>query len=161
MALLVGLIKGPSYYDPWRFPERALERRNTVLGVLRNRGHISVEKFEELAAKPIEVIPRGKLTYRKTPAFMGLVKTEIGERFKEEEERTGKDFLSGNGIKIFTSLDPQAQIAAEKAVTQEIAAIEKERKLKDLQAAMVVSSWRTGEVSAVVGPSIRTVRSAP
>lgn len=153
MALLVGLIKGPSYYDPWRFPERALERRNTVLGVLRNRGHISVEKFEELAAKPIEVIPRGKLTYRKTPAFMGLVKTEIGERFKEEEERTGKDFLSGNGIKIFTSLDPQAQIAAEKAVTQEIAAIEKERKLKDLQAAMVVSSWRTGEVSAVVGSS--------
>mgnify|MGYP001774993768 FL=1 len=153
MALLVGLIKGPSYYDPWRFPERALERRNTVLGVLRNRGHISVEKFEELAAKPIEVIPRGKLTYRKTPAFMGLVKTEIGERFKEEEERTGKDFLSGNGIKIFTSLDPQAQIAAEKAVTQEIAAIEKERKLKDLQAAMVVSSWRTGEVSAVLGSS--------
>ncbi len=153
MALLVGLIKGPSYYDPWRFPERALERRNTVLGVLRNRGHISVEKFEELAAKQIEVIPRGKLTYRKTPAFMGLVKTEIGERFKEEEERTGKDFLSGNGIKIFTSLDPQAQIAAEKAVTQEIAAIEKERKLKDLQAAMVVSSWRTGEVSAVVGSS--------
>ena len=153
MALLVGLIKGPSYYDPWRYPERALERRNTVLGVLRNRGHISAEKFEELAAKPIEVIPRGKLTYRKTPAFMGLVKTEIGERFKEEEERTGKDFLSGNGIKIFTSLDPQAQIAAEKAVTQEIAAIEKERKLKNLQAAMVVSSWRTGEVSAVVGSS--------
>lgn len=151
MALLVGLIKGPSYYDPWRYPERALERRNTVLGVLRNRGHISEEKFAELAAKPIEVIPRGKLTYRKTPAFMGLVKTEIGYRFKEEDERTGKDFLSGNGIKIFTSLDPQAQIAAEKAVTQEIAAIEQERKLKDLQAAMVVSSWRTGEIAAVVG----------
>ena len=153
MALLVGLIKGPSYYDPWRYPDHALERRNTVLAVLRNRGHISPEVFEEFAAKPIKVIPRGQLSYRKTPAFMGLVKTEIGTRFKEEEERTGKDFLSGNGIKIFTSLDPQAQIAAEKAVTQEIAAIEKERKLKDLQAAMVVSSWRTGEVSAVVGSS--------
>lgn len=153
MALLVGLIKGPSYYDPWRYPERAMERRNTVLGVLRNRGHISQERFNELAAKPVAVIPRGKMTYRKTPAFMGLVKTEIGYRFKEEEERTGKDFLSGNGIKIFTSLDPQAQIAAEKAVTEEIAAIEKERKLENLQAAMIVSSWRTGEVSAVVGSS--------
>lgn len=153
IALLVGLIKGPSYYDPWRYPEHALERRNTVLAVLRNRGHISPETFEELSQHPIKVIPRGQMNYSKTPAFMGLVKTEIGYRFKEEEQRTGKDFLSGNGIKIFTSLDPQAQFAAEKAVTTEIAAIEKERKLKNLEAAMVISSWRTGEVSAVVGSS--------
>lgn len=153
MALLVGLIKGPSYYDPWRYPDNALERRNTVLAVLRNRGHISPEKCAELSAKPITVIPRGQMNYSKTPAFMGLVKTEIGYRFKEEEERTGKDFLSGNGIRIFTSLDPQAQVAAEKAVTEEIAAIEKERKKKNLEAAMIVSSWRTGEVSAVVGSS--------
>lgn len=151
IALLVGLIKGPSYYDPWRFPDHALERRNTVLGILRNRGHISPEQFEKLAAQPIKVIPRGQLSYRKTPAFMGLVKTEIGTRFKEEEERTGKDFLSGNGIRIFTSLDPQAQNAAEKAVTEQIAAIEKQRKKEGLEAAMIVSSWRTGEVSAVVG----------
>lgn len=153
MALLVGLIKGPSYYDPWRHPENALERRNTVLAVLRNRGHITPERFELESQKPLNVIARGQLNYSKTPAFMGLVKTEIGYRFKEEEERTGKDFLSGNGIRIFTSLDPQAQVAAEKAVQTEIAAIEKERKLKGLEAAMIVSSWRTGEVSAVVGSS--------
>lgn len=153
MALLVGLIKGPSYYDPWRHPEKALERRNTVLAVLRNRGHISSERFESESQKPLNVIARGQLNYSKTPAFMGLVKTEIGYRFKEEEERTGKDFLSGNGIRIFTSLDPQAQVAAEKAVQTEIAAIEKERKLKGLESAMIVSSWRTGEVSAVVGSS--------
>lgn len=153
MALLVGLIKGPSYYDPWRHPENALERRNTVLAVLRNRGHISPERFEQESSKPLNVIARGQLNYTKTPAFMGLVKTEIGTRFKEEEERTGKDFLSGNGIRIFTSLDPQAQVAAETAVQNEIAAIEKERKLKNLEAAMIVSSWRTGEVSAVVGSS--------
>lgn len=153
MALLVGLIKGPSYYDPWRYPDNALERRNTVLGVLRNRGHISPELFEKLAAKPLNVIKRGQMNYNKTPAFMGLVKTEIGWRFKEEEERTGKDFLSGNGIRIFTSLDPQAQLSAEKAVTEQIAAIEKESKKSNLEAAMVVSSWRTGEVSAIVGSS--------
>lgn len=153
MALLVGLIKGPSYYDPWRYPNHALERRNTVLAVLRNRGHITEEQFEAYSQKPLNIIPRGQLSYSKTPAFMGLVKTEIATRFKDEEEKTGKDFLSGNGIRIFTSLDPQAQAAAEKAVTNEIAAIEKERKKKNLEAAMVVSSWRTGEVSAVVGSS--------
>lgn len=153
MALLVGLIKGPSYYDPWRYPDNAMSRRNTVLAVLRNRGHISEELCAELSAKPLNVIKRGQMNYSKTPAFMGLVKTEIGYRFKEEEERTGKDFLSGNGIRIFTSLDPQAQFAAEKAVNEQIKAIEKERKKKDLEAAMVVSSWRTGEVSALVGSS--------
>ena len=144
MALLVGLIKGPSYYDPWRHPENALERRNTVLGVLRNQGHISEAEFSQYAARPLNVIPRGSMNYSKTPAFMGLLKYEISSRF-------GPDFLSGNGIRIFTSLDPQSQAAAEKAVATELDAIEKSRKLEGLEAAMLVSSWRTAEVSAVVG----------
>ena len=117
IALLVGLIKGPSYYDPWRYPDNALSRRNTVLAVLRNRGHISPETFETLSQKPLNVIPRGQMNYNKTPAFMGLVKTEIGWRFKEEEEKTGKDFLSGNGIRIFTSFLSSGLTSAEKAVT--------------------------------------------
>ena len=144
MALLVGLIKGPSYYDPWRRPDNALERRNTVLGVLRNQGHITPTEFEEYAARPLNVIERGSMNYSKTPAFMGLLKHEISSRF-------GPEFLSGNGIRIFTSLDPQSQAAAEKAVANELDAIEKERHLKGLEAAMLVSSWRTAEVAAVVG----------
>lgn len=143
-ALLVGLIKGPSYYDPWRHPDNALERRNTVLAVLKNRGHLTDAQYEQYAAKPLNVIERGSMNYSKTPAFMGVLKHEISSRF-------GQDFLSGNGIRIFTSLDPQAQIAAETAVANTLDEIEKERKLKGLEAAMVVSSWRTAEISAVVG----------
>lgn len=45
MALLVGIIKGPSYYDPWRHPEKALERRNVVLAVLKNRGRITQTEY--------------------------------------------------------------------------------------------------------------------
>ncbi len=144
MALLVGLIKGPSYYDPWRHPDNALERRNTVLAVLKNRGHLTQAQCEQYMALPLRVIPRGSMNYSKTPAFMGLLKHEISTRF-------GPDFLSGNGIRIFTSLDPQAQAAAEQAVANELDAIEKDKKLQGLEAAMVVSSWRTAEVSAVVG----------
>lgn len=144
MALLVGLIKGPSYYDPWRHPENALERRNTVLAVLEQRGHLTKARCEQYMALPLRVIKRGSMNYTKTPAFMGLLKHEISTRF-------GPEFLSGNGIKIFTSLDPQAQAAAEKAVSNELDAIEKDTRLKGLEAAMVVSSWRTAEVSAVVG----------
>lgn len=144
MALLVGLIKGPSYYDPWRHPENALERRNTVLAVLEQRGHLTKAQCEQYMALPLRVIKRGSMNYTKTPAFMGLLKHEISTRF-------GPEFLSGNGIRIFTSLDPQAQAAAEKAVSTELDAIEKDTRLKGLEAAMVVSSWRTAEVSAVVG----------
>lgn len=144
MALLVGLIKGPSYYDPWRHPENALERRNTVLAVLRNRGHLTQAQCEQYMALPLRVIERGSMNYSKTPAFMGLLKHEISTRF-------GPDFLSGSGIRIFTSLDPQSQAAAEKAAASELNAIEADTKVKGLEAAMVVSSWRTAEVSAVVG----------
>lgn len=143
-ALLVGLIKGPSYYDPWRRPEKALERRNTVLAVMRNRGFLTEAQYQQFSARPINVIPRGSMAYSKTPAFMGILKHEISTRFDE-------NFLSGNGIKIFTSLDPQAQYAAEQAVKKELDSIEADRHVKGLEAAMVVSSWRTGEVSAVVG----------
>lgn len=145
MALLVGIIKGPSYYDPWRHPEKALERRNVVLAVLKNRGRITDTEYEQYTARPLGVIKRGSMNYSKTPAFMGVLKKEIATRF-------GSDFLSGNGIKIFTSLDPQAQACAEDAVQTELNSIERERRnLKGLEAAMVVSNWRNAEVSAVVG----------
>ena len=144
MALLVGLIKGPSYYDPWRQEAHALERRNTVLAVLRSRGHLSEEEYRKYSERPIGVIRRGSMNYSKTPAFMGLLKMEISERF-------GEEFLSGNGIRIFSSLDPQSQAAAEQAVAQELDAIEERTRRKGLEAAMVVSSWRTAEVAAVVG----------
>lgn len=144
MALLVGIIKGPSYYDPWRHPDEALQRRNVVLTVLHERGFLSDAEYAQYLARPLGVIKRGSMNYSKTPAFMGVLKQEIATRF-------GDDFLSGNGIKIFTSLDPQAQQSAEKAVQSELDAIEKERGIKGLEAAMVVSSWRTAEVLAVVG----------
>ena len=143
-ALLVGIIKGPSYYDPWRHPDAALERRNVVLSVLKSRGHITETEYEQYSARPLGVIKRGSMNYSKTPAFMGVLKREISSKF-------GPEFLSGNGIKIFSSLDPQAQQAAETAASEELTAIEKERKLNGLEVAMVVSSWRTAEVSAVVG----------
>ncbi len=144
MALLVGIIKGPSYYDPWRHPEQALERRNVVLSVLKKRGFISDTEYVQYSSRPLGVIKRGSMNYSKTPAFMGVLKKEISTKF-------GPDFLSGNGIKIFTSLDPQAQQSAENAVQNELNTIERETGRKGMEAAMVVSSWRTAEVSAVVG----------
>lgn len=144
IALLVGIIKGPSYYDPWRKPQNAINRRNVVLGVLLDQGRITQEQYDYYTKLPLNVIKRGSMNYSKTPAFMGLLKLEIAKNF-------GDDFLSGNGIKIFTSLDPQAQKAAEEAVYNKLNDLEKQTGLKGLEAAMVVSNWRTAEVAAVVG----------
>ncbi len=144
MALLVGLIKGPSYYDPWRNADKAIERRNVVLAVLRNRGHITEQEYQTLSAKPLNIITRGAINHAKTPAFISLLKLEVEDRF-------GKDFFDDNGIRIFSSLDPQSQFAAEQAASSELNNIEKRIGKKGLEVAMVVSSWRTAEVSAVVG----------
>ena len=84
------------------------------------------------------------MSYGRTPAFMGLLKREIQNRF-------GPDLLKQSGLKIFTSLDPIAQHAAEQAVESGLATIEKQRGKKKLEAAMVVSDWHKGEVVAMVG----------
>src|SRR5690606_10030095 len=61
VALLVGIVKGPSYYNPRRFPERAMERRNLVLDVLAEQGVVTVEEAEAAKAKPLGVTSRGSL----------------------------------------------------------------------------------------------------
>ncbi|MGL5039294.1 MAG: penicillin-binding transpeptidase domain-containing protein, partial [Aeromonas sp.] len=93
---------------------------------------------------PLGIITRGQMSYGRTPAFMGLLKREIQTRF-------GADLLKQSGLKIFTSLDPIAQHAAEQAVQAGLVRIEKQHKRRKLEAAMVVSDWHKGEVVAIVG----------
>ncbi|MGY3867354.1 penicillin-binding protein 1B [Aeromonas bivalvium] len=144
VALLVGLVKGPSYYDPWRYPERAKARRDLVLKLLADHGSLTQPEYQLASKQPLGIITRGKMSYGRTPAFMNLLKREVQSRF-------GGDLLSQSGLKIFTSLDPIAQHAAEQAVESGLATIEKQRGKKKLEAAMVVSDWRKGEVVALVG----------
>ncbi|KUE80511.1 penicillin-binding protein 1B [Aeromonas schubertii] len=144
VALLVGLVKGPSYYDPWRFPERAKTRRNLVLKLLADHGSLTDAEYQLASKQPLALIPRGQMSYGRTPAFMTLLKREVQAQF-------GPDLLKQSGVKIFTSLDPIAQHAAEQAVESGLATIEKTRGKKKLEAAMVISDWRKGEVVAVVG----------
>ncbi len=144
MALLVGMVRGPSYYDPWRFPDRTRERRDLVLRLLLEADHLSPQAYQRYASRPLSLLERGQMTYGRTPAFMNLLRKELRERF-------GDGFLRQSGLKIFSSLDPVAQQAAEQAVSGELARIEKARQRKELEGAMVVSNWKSGEISAMVG----------
>ncbi|TDT52154.1 penicillin-binding protein 1B [Enterobacter sp. AG5470] len=142
-ALLVGMVKGASVYNPWRNPKLALERRNLVLRLLQQQNVIDQELYDMLSARPLGVQPRGGVISPQ-PAFMQMVRQEL-------QAKLGDKVKDLSGVKIFTTFDSVAQDAAEKAAVDGIPALIKQRKLTDLETAMVVVDRFTGEVRAMVG----------
>ncbi|GBE10638.1 penicillin-binding protein 1B [bacterium BMS3Abin12] len=145
LALLIGLVKGPSYYDPRRHPRRALARRNLVLDVLRAQGVIGTAEAAAARRAPLGVVPtpRPLTAY---PAFWDLMRRQLLRDYRERDLRTA-------GLRIFTTLDPLVQAAAERALDREARILERRRRLPrgSLQGAVVVTSVAGGEVLAVVG----------
>lgn len=147
LALLVGIVKGASYYNPRHHPDRAASRRNHVLDVLAAHQVISPEELEELKTRPLAVteeIPSGITPY---PAFLQLVRRQLARDYQDED-------LRSEGLSVFTTLDPIIQQTAEDSLSGELAAIENRRGEKSrntLQGALVVASVDQGEVVAVVG----------
>lgn len=144
-ALLVGMVKGASAYNPWRNPKAALERRNVVLKLLQTQEIIDQELYDVLSARPLGVKPRSE-ALTPQPAFMQLVRQEL-------QATLGDKVNDLSGTKIFTTLDPISQDAAEKAVEEGVADIRKVRKIDSLEGAMVVVDRLSGEVRALVGGS--------
>ncbi|WP_318376110.1 bifunctional glycosyl transferase/transpeptidase, partial [Enterobacter sp.] len=142
-ALLVGMVKGASIYNPWRNPKLALERRNLVLRLLQQQQVIDQELYDMLSARPLGVQPRGGVISPQ-PAFMQMVRQEL-------QAKLGDKVKDLSGVKIFTTFDSVAQDAAEKAAVEGIPALIKQRKLSDLETAMVVVDRFSGVVRAMVG----------
>ncbi|WP_455212817.1 penicillin-binding protein 1B [Kaarinaea lacus] len=146
IALLVGIVKGPSYYSPRRSPERALERRNLVLDLLVGQGDINQAEGESAKAEPLSVVPIEKSNITSYPAFMDLVRRQLRRDYKEED-------LNSEGLQIFTTLDPLVQYESEKALSGWLNRLGRTKDLPDseLQGASVVVSVDGGEVLSVVG----------
>lgn len=145
MALLVGMAKGASLYNPWRNPQAARERRNVVIKVLLDNKKISQQDHDFLVKQPLGVKEKSHI-YRQQPAFMHALNVEIKQKLGESKS----NLLSG--AKIFTTFDPKQQRSAELAVINGVAEIENSnRKIKELQSAMVVAEYQTGKVRAIVG----------
>lgn len=145
VALLAGMVKGPSYYDPRRHPERAKRRRDLVLKVLFDQGKITQEQYQKASTAPLDVVKKGTLLKEAYPAYLDLVKRQLRRHYRDED-------LSSEGLRVFTSLDPIVQSQAEQALTQTITQLEQGYKgLSKLQGSMVVTDPQTGEVMAVIG----------
>ncbi len=146
LALLVGLVRGPSYYDPRRNPERAKQRRDLVLDILFKRGVINKQQRDAAVKAGLGVSANSKKIGGSYHAFLDLVKRQLRRDYREED-------LTSEGLRVFTTLDPWAQKQAELAVSERLDRLEKDRKLPrdKLEAAAVIADVEGGEVLALVG----------
>lgn len=146
VALLVGMVKGPSMYNPRRHPERARSRRDLVISLLAEQQVITAEQAQGYQARPLDVAQRGRLADSSFPAFMDLVRRQLRADYRDED-------LSSEGLRIFTSFDPLLQNKAEAAVESTLARLDLAQGDAPLESAMVVTAAQTGEVMALVGGS--------
>lgn len=143
MALMVGMIQGPSLFDPRRNPKDAKARRNLVLNVWQELGLIDAAEGKRARAAALAVTARPGVTRNRNPAFMDLVRRQLARDYPA-------DALRGAGLGVMTTLSPSAQLLSEQAVSGTLAKVQR----KDgpaLQSGMVVTDTRTGEVLAMVG----------
>lgn len=143
MALLVAQVKGPSFYDPWRKPERAFERRDLILRLMFEQQYLSKDEYQFALEKSLDIRSERRIAKQSFPAYMQLVRRELNQM--------GAGGALQAGIKVFTAFNFDKQVNAERALTEQLTALEKNDKSKDLQAAMIISDIRTGYIEAVVG----------
>ena len=142
VASLVALVRGPSEYDPRRYPDRALQRRNLVLNQMATEGYITTDEAAEAIAKPLSVIPRPRRSSNRYPGFLDLVKRQLRQDYREED-------LTSQGLRIFTTLDTQVQDILEKTAATKLKLLEKRPRANKLEAAVIVTRRDSGEVAAL------------
>lgn len=142
LATLVALVRGPSYYDPRRAPQRALKRRNLVLEKMRQLGYISVKQANAAKRQPLGVIPYRHHSVNRYPGFMELVRRQLQQEYRDED-------LTSEGLRIFTTLDTQVQNILEKTIRVKLKQLEKRPRVDKLQTAAVVTRRDSGEIVAL------------
>ncbi len=144
VALLVGMVKGPTFFNPRRNPERALARRNLVIDLLAEQGSITADEAAAAKQKPLGVTSRGSMADSSFPAFLDLVKRQLREDYRDQD-------LTEEGLRIFTSLDPILQLKAEEALAETLKRLAGRKGVDAVQAGMVVTNPETGEIQALIG----------
>lgn len=143
-ALLVALVRGPSEYDPRRYPNRAVYRRNLVLKEMLKQQVISKEQASDAQTAPLGVIPSTHRSSNRYPAFLDAVKRQLRQDYREED-------LTSEGLRIFTTFDTQVQEILEKTVSTELRKLERTTRAKKLETAVIVTHRDNGEIAALVG----------
>jgi penicillin-binding protein 1B len=151
-ALLAGMIQSPSRLDPYRHPERAMERRNLVLDAMVETGDLTEAEASRAKAEPLGVTP-ANIDAGEAPYFVDLVHDQLIQRIGDQE-------IGHDSLRIYTSLDPELQRAASAAVDAGMKSVDdlvrRRHKKGDTnitypQVALVALNPHTGQVLALVG----------
>lgn len=145
-AFLAGIIHGPSYYSPYTQPKRAIERRNQVLTAMVEAGKLSQQEADIVSKSDLKVVPKSASSNAEAPYFLDYLQAQLAEYLGKE--------VSQDSYRIYSTIDMQLQRAAEQAVRDGLAQLEKEYKRYpsgSLQAALVALNANSGEILAMVG----------
>ncbi len=151
-AVIAGLIRLPSFYNPIRHPERMTERRNLVLGMMRQNGYLTDREYAKAIDEPLNLVP-GAIESADAPYFVDVVHDELQASFAD------RDFQA-QSYRIYTTLDMNLQRAASEAVRAGMANVDallKKQKrnkgvdLPDPQCALIALDPHTGEIKALIG----------
>ena len=147
IATLIAINNGPSKYNPIRNPNNAIKRRDLVLKTMFEQGVIDEQAYQAAIVKKLDISPTAEraalLSY---PSFIGFVRQNLQEDYQQED-------LLNDGLQIHTTLNPRIQESLERAVRKELAAVERDKGIKQdsLQVAAVVIRTDNGEVAAMLG----------
>jgi penicillin-binding protein 1B len=141
LALLVAEVRGPTYYDPRRHPDRARARRDFVLQRMADEKLIGNDVAQAAAERDLGLVANDGRSATQA-AFLGLVRRQLGTDYARED-------LERKGLVVLSTLDPAAQAAAENALQSNLAAFGPAG--EPLEGAIVVTNPQTGEIRALVG----------
>ncbi len=151
-ATLAGLIQGPSFFNPYRHPDRMKKRRNIVLLMMRQNGYISEKEYEESVEAPL-TIAAGAMESSEAPYFVDLVNEELQNRLQDHD-------FQASGYRVYTTLDLNLQHAASEAIQMGMKGVDEQLKRQrrhrnktftEAQCALIALDARTGEVKALIG----------
>jgi penicillin-binding protein 1B len=144
IALLIGIVKGPSAYDPRRHPEAALERRDFALGEMHETGLIDDAEYQRALKAPLGISQSpGSLSANRFPAYVDLVRRQLARDYPA-------DALAGAGLTVMSGMSPSSQAYAEAAVTRTFKSLDSDKR-PPLEAGLVVTDVHNGDVLALVG----------
>ena len=141
VAMLVAIVKGPSYYNPYRYPERVIERRDMILQLMFAQQLINQRTYLAALEQPL-VSPRQERQGRTwAPHYLAQVKHELGQLQVPQD-------WNEQGLRVFTYFDPIAQQAAEKSIAEQLPRLSES---EELQVAAVIANHEQASLTAVVG----------
>lgn len=147
IALLVGMVRGASLYNPRRNPQRALQRRDQVLDIFGTTDLMSGDDIKTAKSRSLGVTSKPRSGGSRYPAFIDLVRRQLKRDYRESD-------LSSEGLKIYTTLAPSEQEYAQSAVSRGLEDLQQRGLPADLQSALVLSDVASGEVRALVGDRV-------